>query len=221
MARFISDELPEDDENDASTIDLGFIQDAFTDPALFRETEKLIADADPAEDFLAKLPELDADDLKLLEEVEDEPEVEVQLVEEGVTGKKPRKPKNYINNADLMYQVSISREQDQMTNELVKMLTMLCARYATRGQFSGYSYVDDMKAYAMYMIVRTWRAFNPEKGSNPFAFYTQCIKNSFIQYLKKESNERDIRDQLLVEAGLNPSFGYGDSDDGDSGNADY
>lgn len=215
MARFISDDLPEDDENDTSAVDLGFIQDAFVDPTV----DATLANTD---NFLAHLPNLSADELKLLEEdsVDEEPEVAVQVIEENVSGKKPRKPKNYINNADLMIQVSISREQDQMTNELVKMLTMLSDRYATRGQFSGYSYVDDMKAYAMYMIVRTWRAFNPEKGSNPFAFYTQCIKNSFIQYLNKESNERDIRDQLLVEAGLNPSFGYGDDDDG-GGNSDY
>lgn len=212
MARFISDELPEDDEQEASVVDAALFVDVLT-------PDVLLASAD---DFLTHLPELSADELKLLEEdVVEEEQVEVQLVDEGISGKKPRKPKNYINNADLMYQVSISREQDQMTNELVKMLTMLCARYATRGQFSGYSYVDDMKAYAMYMIVRTWRAFNPEKGSNPFAFYTQCIKNSFIQYLKKESNERDIRDQLLVEAGLNPSFGYGDGDDVDSSSSDY
>lgn len=166
------------------------------------------------DEFLSHLPQLDADDLELLKEAdeEEEPEVEVQQLAEV---KKPKKPKNYINNADLMVEVSISRERDQMTNNLVKMLTMLCDRYATRPQFSGYSYVDDMKAYAMYMIVRTWRAFNPEKGSNPFAFYTQCIKNSFIQYLNKESNERDIRDQLLVDAGLNPSFAFGDSDSGD------
>lgn len=199
MARFISDELPDDDTELATT--------------------DVVVDDDLAPINTDALPELDAEELALLES-DPEPEVEVQMIDLNVSGKKPRKPKNYINNADLMIQVSISREQDQMTNELVKMLTMLCDRYATRGQFSGYSYVDDMKAYAMYMIVRTWRAFNPEKGSNPFAFYTQCIKNSFIQYLNKESNERDIRDQLLVEAGLNPSFGYGDGDDSDT-SSDY
>lgn len=199
MARFISDELPDDDTELATT--------------------DVVVDDDLAPINPDALPELDAEELALLES-DPEPEVEIQMIDLNVSGKKPRKPKNYINNADLMIQVSISREQDQMTNELVKMLTMLCDRYATRGQFSGYSYVDDMKAYAMYMIVRTWRAFNPEKGSNPFAFYTQCIKNSFIQYLNKESNERDIRDQLLVEAGLNPSFGYGDGDDSDT-SSDY
>lgn len=171
----------------------------------------------PAE-FLSHLPELDAEDLELLAEAEQESEPEVEVVEQAI--RKTRKPKNYINNHDLMIEVGISRAQDQMTNNLVKMLTMLCDRYATRPQFCRYSYIDDMKSYAMYMIVRTWRAFNPEKGSNPFAFYTQCVKNSFIQYLNKESHERDIRDQLLVDAGLNPSFGYGDSDD-DGGGYDY
>lgn len=172
------------------------------------------------EDFLSHLPELDPEELALLQEPEEEPEVEVVMIEAGVPVKKARKPKNYVNNADLMIEVSLSRAQDRMTNNLVKMLTMLTDGFATKGSFSGYSYIDDMKGYAMYMLVRTWRAFNPEKGNNPFSFYTQCVKNSFIQYLKKEKNERDIRDQLLLDAGMNPSFGFSDGD-GDSNNSGY
>lgn len=121
---------------------------------------------------------------------------------------RPKRKTKYLNNRDLLAEFIKSREQDQMTNEFVKMLQLLTAQFAKKGNFSGYSYIEDMQAYAMLMIVKSWRSFNPEKSSNPFAFYTQCIKNSFIQYLNSEKKQRDVRDLLLVDEGQLPSFGY-------------
>lgn len=169
-------------------------------------------ETDP-EKFLAAATATDVEDD--IGELMDEPAVEeAQAEEEVVKPIKAKRTKNYINNADLLIQLALSNEQGQMTNELVKMFQTLCDRYGAKANFGGYSYIEDMKAYAMYMLVRTWRAFKAEKSQNPFAFFTQCIKHSFIQCLNKERNERDIRDQLLIDAGLNPSYSFGDSDGG-------
>lgn len=121
---------------------------------------------------------------------------------------KPKKPRNYLNNRDLLAEVIKSKEQDMMTDKLAHMLHTLCARYGKKGQYAGYTYNDDMQAYAMMMIVKTWHKFKPEKSNNPFAFYTQCIKHSFIQFLNQERRQRDIRDILLVDQGMNPSFTF-------------
>lgn len=128
-----------------------------------------------------------------------------------------RKSKNYLNNKDLLAQVVMSKEtkpEPRMSDTLARMLQMLCKRYASRGQFASYTYNEDMQAYAMMMLVRTWNSFKPEKSSNPFAFYTQCIKNSFIQFLKLEQYQRDVRDKILVKQGLSPSHGYIDREKG-------
>jgi len=124
--------------------------------------------------------------------------------------KKKAKKKNYLNNRDLLAEVLKSKENDppKMTDKLARMLQMLCARYGSRGQFAGYTYNEDMQAYAMMMLVRTWNSFNPDKSNNPFAFFTQCVKNSFIQYLNSEKRHRTIRDELMVNEGLNPSYTY-------------
>lgn len=121
----------------------------------------------------------------------------------------PKKRKtNYLNNKDLLAEVITSKAQGEMTNKLAHMLVLLCARYAKRGQFAGYTFNDDMQSFAMYMLVKTWSTFNPEKSQNPFAYYTQCIKNSFRQYLNQEKRQRDIRDELLVKSGYSPSYTY-------------
>ena len=122
--------------------------------------------------------------------------------------KKPPRPKNYLNNKDLLAQVITSKEQGQMTDRLAHMLQTLCARYGKKGNFANYTYNEDMQAYAMMMLVRTWNSFKPEKSNNPFAFFTQCIKNSFIQFLNQEKKQRNIRDSLLVDSGLAPSLTY-------------
>ena len=129
-------------------------------------------------------------------------------VKKKVVNKKQPRKKNYLNNKDLLAQVIESKKKGEMTNELAKMLTMLCARYAKKGNFANYTYNDDMQAYAMLMLVRTWNSFNPEKSQNPFAFFTQCVKNSFIQYLNQEKRQRDIKDTMLVDQGLTPSFSF-------------
>jgi DNA-directed RNA polymerase specialized sigma24 family protein len=125
------------------------------------------------------------------------------------------KPKvNYLSNKDLLIEVKKSRENGEMTPKLANMLTLLCNRYSKRANFINYPYNDDMQSYAMLMLVRTWRSFDPEKGSNPFAFFTQCIKHSFIQYLNQEKRQRNIKDQMLVDLGMTPSFNFGMDDDG-------
>lgn len=119
-----------------------------------------------------------------------------------------KKKVNYLNNKNLLAEVKKSKEQGDITPKLAKMLQLLTARYAKKGNFANYTYNEDMQAYAMLMLVRTWNSFDPAKSSNPFAFFTQCIKNSFIQYLNQEKRQRDIRDKKLVNEGMLPSFTY-------------
>lgn len=119
----------------------------------------------------------------------------------------------YLNNKELLAEVKKSKKKGQMSDVLARMLQLLCSKYAKKGNFINYSYNEDMQAYAMMMLVRTWGSFDSDKGSNPFAFFTQCIKNSFIQYLNQEKRQRDVRDVLLIDQGLNPSYGF--SEDGE------
>jgi len=121
--------------------------------------------------------------------------------------KKKRKA-NYLNNADLLAETIQSLEQDKMTEKLAHMLVTLVARYGKKANFANYTYNEDMQGYAIMGLVKTWKSFNPEKSKNPFAFYTQCVKNSFIQFLNQERKQRNIRDEILVNQGLTPSFTY-------------
>ena len=122
--------------------------------------------------------------------------------------KKKKKVTPYLNNRDLLAETLKSKEQGKMTDTLARMLMTLVDKYAGQKSFCNYSYNDDMQAYALMMLSKTWNGFKPEKSSNAFAFFTQCVKNSFRQYLNTERRQRDIRDKALVEQGMNPSHTY-------------
>lgn len=121
------------------------------------------------------------------------------------TGKKRH---NYLNNKDLLADTLSSLENDKMSDQLAHKLKLLVTRYARHPLFVNATYREDMEAYALLVLATKWKMFKPEKSHNAFAFFTQCTKNAFVQYWKTEKNQRNIRDRLLVDNGLNPSYTY-------------
>jgi hypothetical protein len=92
------------------------------------------------------------------------------------------------------------------TNEkLASMYMMLCHRYSMRGNWRGYTYVDEMRGQALLQLTQIGLQFNELKSQNPFAYYTAAINNSFTRVLNLEKRSQNIRDDLLEQGGLNPS----------------
>lgn len=154
-----------------------------------------------------------------MENFEDEDVLELQKA----TTKRTRRKKNYLNNADLLAETIKSQKEGQMTNELAKMLMLLCDRYRSSrtGNFTRYTYFDEMKSAAIENLVKNaWHKFDIENYSNPFAYFTSCVHNSYIQYLKYEKKHRNIRDSLLVEHGLDASFAYMEENSSNSSESD-
>jgi len=94
----------------------------------------------------------------------------------------------------------------QTTTKLAKMYMMLCQRYSMRSNWRGYTYVDEMRGQALLQLSQIGLQFNEFKSQNPFAYYTAAINNSFTRVLNLEKKGHNIRDDLLEESGLNPSF---------------
>jgi DNA-directed RNA polymerase specialized sigma24 family protein len=124
---------------------------------------------------------------------------------------KKRIPKYYLTNADLLPAVLEAKKHGKITDKLARMLMLLTDRYSRKANFNGYSFREDMVSAALINLVQNALKFNPEKSSNPFAFYTTAIKNSFLQYMLDEKKQRFIRDTLLVEAGQDASHSFMDS----------
>lgn len=118
--------------------------------------------------------------------------------------------KYYLNNAALMPEVVASKAAGRISPKLAEMLLMLATRYASKPSFANYTFREDMVAEALADLCKNALKFNPEKSNNPFSFYTTCVHNSFLGFLNIEKKQRRIKDQLLVDLGENPSYGFQD-----------
>ena len=92
------------------------------------------------------------------------------------------------------------------TDELAKMYMKLCDRYGTRGNWRGYTYNDEMRASALMQLIQVGLKFNELKSDNPLAYYTAIVTNSFTRVLLNEKKMQNIRDDILEENGLAPSW---------------
>lgn len=119
-----------------------------------------------------------------------------------------KKTTKYLNNPDLLKAVIESKEAGKMSDTLARMLMLLVKRYGSKSNFANYTYNDEMQSFALLMLMRTWASFKETESRNPFAYYTQCVKNSFIQYMSVEKKHQRIRDSLMVEEGLLPSYSF-------------
>ena len=99
-----------------------------------------------------------------------------------------------------------SKDHGNMTKKLAMMFMKLCERYATRSNWRGYTYNEEMRGQALLQLSQIGLQFDESKSQNPFAYYTAAITNSFTRILNIEKKNQNIRDDILEMNGLNPSW---------------
>lgn len=98
-----------------------------------------------------------------------------------------------------------SLHHGKVTNRLGAMWMKLVERYGHRGNWRGYTYLDEMRAQALLQLSQVGLQFDESKSSNPFAYYTQCVSTSFLKILTTEKKSQSIRDDLLIMNNSTPS----------------
>jgi hypothetical protein len=99
-----------------------------------------------------------------------------------------------------------SRDHGAMTPKLAHMFIKLCERYATRSNWRGYTYNDEMRSQALLQLSQIGLQFDESKSQNPFAYYTAAITNSFTRVLNIEKRNQNLRDDILEMNNLTPSY---------------
>ena len=99
-----------------------------------------------------------------------------------------------------------SRDHGNMTKKLALMFMKLCERYATRSNWRGYTYNDEMRSQALLQLSQIGLQFDESKSQNPFAYYTAAITNSFTRVLNIEKRNQNLRDDILEMNNMTPSY---------------
>ena len=103
-------------------------------------------------------------------------------------------------------------ETPRIPNYVGECIMMIAKRLATRPNFVGYSYKDEMISDGIENCLTYIHNFNPEKSTNPFAYFTQIIYYAFLRRIQKEKKQTYIKhknmqnsfviDDLASEFGL-------------------
>jgi hypothetical protein len=74
---------------------------------------------------------------------------------------------------------------------------MIATKLATKGNFVGYTYKDEMISDGLENCVVAIHSFNPEKSNNPFAYFTQIIWYAFLRRIEKEKKQTYVKYKAL------------------------
>lgn len=115
-----------------------------------------------------------------------------------------RKKKNYVNNKDL-FEVMKKYHEDyheakrtggpapKIPNYVGECLMLIAKRLATKPNFVGYSFREDMEMDGVENALLYLHNFDPNKTNNPFAYFTQIITFAFIRRIQKEKKQQYIK----------------------------
>jgi hypothetical protein len=112
--------------------------------------------------------------------------------------------RNYVNNKDfldalIVYQADCREAEDageqrpRVPDYIGECIYKIATRLATKPNFSGYSYKEDMISDGIENCLQYIHNFNPEKSQNPFAYFTQIIWYAFLRRIAKEKKQMYIR----------------------------
>jgi len=112
--------------------------------------------------------------------------------------------KHYINNKDLygvMKQYHAQYHEAKATGgplpqipEFVGLaLLMIATRLASKPNYSGYSFKQEMISDGIENCLMYLHNFDPAKSTNPFAYFTQIINYAFWRRIAKEKKQHYIK----------------------------
>lgn len=143
-------------------------------------------------------------------------------------------PVNYLDNEEMLKAIldykekcrkakEEGREKPQMSDYLGRKLSLIADGLAKRYNFSGYSFVDEMKLDAIENCILYFDSFNPNKVNpktgkkydNPHAYFTMVTWHAFVRRILKEKKQFVLKHRVLqnmvaadefMELNANPNF---------------
>jgi len=140
---------------------------------------------------------------------------------------------HYVDNAKFLeemveykrqYHITVNNSQDRpiISEYLGSVFLKIAQRLSFRPNFINYAFKDDMISDGIENCLHYIHNFNPEKSSNPFAYFTQIIYYAFIRRIQKEKKQLYIKYKSMQNYEISPEYvEYMDYDDDFKGAADF
>ena len=113
--------------------------------------------------------------------------------------------------------VNKAKEKDlpkpMVSNYLGECFLKIATHLSYKANFINYTYRDDMISDGIENCLVAVEKFDPEKSSNPFAYYTQIIYFAFVRRIQKEKKQQATKYKMLENVDLNQLLVHSDGND--------
>lgn len=104
---------------------------------------------------------------------------------------------------------NLGEEPPRMNDYIGRALLRMVAGVASRGNFSNYSYRDEMSSTAIEDCIKYLKNYDqtkstkgPESGLGAYSYITRVMWFAFLRCMKKEKKQTEIREKMIFDAGI-------------------
>jgi len=121
---------------------------------------------------------------------------------------KRKNPEYYVNNKELLEAMTVYRERviyasehgkpkPRVPNYIGECFLKIATHLSYKPNFVNYPFREDMICDGIENCLQYIDNFDPEKSSNPFAYFTQIIYYAFLRRIQKEKKQLEIKQKIL------------------------
>lgn len=133
---------------------------------------------------------------------------ETQVLEDTTTKAKGKTGAHYVDNkkfyeALVAYRKEVDaaaaagKEQPIVPDYIGECFIKIATHLSYKANFINYTFKDDMISDGIENCLTAVAKFDPEKSTNPFAYYTQIIYFAFIRRIQKEKKQQATKYELI------------------------
>ena len=133
-----------------------------------------------------------------------------------------KRSEHYVNNKEflealIVHRTKVAKAKEEglpkprISNYLGECFLKIATHLSYKPNFVNYMFKDDMICDGIENCVQYINNFNPEKSSNPFAYFTQIIQYAFLRRIQKEKRQLEIKTKIIERTGFDEVMMVDDS----------
>lgn len=122
-----------------------------------------------------------------------------------------KEEKHYVKNSEFLEHmkvhikaVNVAKDNNepipQVSNYIGECIVSIANKLANKPNFVNYPFRDEMISDGIENCLQYLNNFNPEKSSNPFAYFTQIIYFAFVRRIQKEKKQLYAKYKLIEQS---------------------
>jgi hypothetical protein len=137
---------------------------------------------------------------------------------------------HYVNNADFLtaikeYKQKVNEAEEvggprpRVSDYIGECILKIATHLSYKPNFISYTYRDEMISDGIENCLMYINNFDPDKSSNPFAYFTQIIYYAFIRRIQKEKKQTLVKGKIIMEMPYDAFDLQAHDDDGEYANS--